>query len=79
MPVTNAALLWINNINDSNYELTSVVDYDAALKALPGESYEIGLILCDGEICTREQVRVVEHDGEFKFKRVEKAHDAIPP
>ena len=75
----NAAVDWINNTEQSNYELTGVVDYDSAFSAQPGEPYELGLILCDGELCRREQVRVIERDGEFEFNRAEMRQAAIPP
>ncbi|MGI9325437.1 MAG: hypothetical protein ACR2PZ_09485, partial [Pseudomonadales bacterium] len=53
-----AALAWVNETQHSSYDLTGLVDYEAALAAQSGQGYEFGLILCDGEICAREQIRV---------------------
>ena len=50
-------MAWLNAEQNTHFELTGVVDYDAAL-ANPDDTYELGLVLCDGELCAREQVRV---------------------
>ena len=77
-PVANAALRWINDEQGSDFELTGVVDYPSAPDTKSGDAYELGLVLCDGEICAREQLRVVERDGKFTFRRVETGRADIP-
>ena len=78
-----AALAWVNKTQQRNYELTGVVDYEQALTAKPGDFFELGLILCDGEICAREQVRVQpQSDAEqdrYVFNLVDAAVRDIPP
>ena len=77
--VANSALRWINDDQGSNFELTGVVDYASALDTKPGETYELGLVLCDGEICARQQLSVAERDGQLTFSRVETGYGDIPP
>ena len=75
-----AALAWINATQGESFSLTSLVGYEQALEAKAGESYELGLVLCNGEICTREQVRVEPAGGDkylFSFADVEERE--IPP
>ncbi len=44
-PQAEAAVSWINETQESSYELTGLVDYEQALRAEAGEGYELGLIL----------------------------------
>ncbi|MGI9327954.1 MAG: hypothetical protein ACR2PZ_22230, partial [Pseudomonadales bacterium] len=74
-----AALAWVNETQHSSYELTGLVDYEAGLAAKTGQGYEFGLILCDGEICAREQIRVEPTGDGFTFSRVAAAAQKIPP
>ena len=74
-----AAVSWINETQQQSYELTGLVDYEQALKAGEGEPYELGLVLCDGEICAREQVRVGSSGSGFQFSFVDAAEREIPP
>ena len=66
-----AARNWLNESNGTNYDVTGLVDYETALEVLPDEPFELGLILCDGEICTREKVQFFPHastvDGGYRF------------
>ena len=78
-PQAEAALSWINETQERSYELTGLVDYEQALKAEDGEAYELGLVLCDGEICAREQVRVGPSGSGFQFSFVDAAEREIPP
>ena len=78
-PHAEAALAWINANRERPYELTGVVDTDSALRAAPGEPYELGLVLCDGELCAREQVHVQPGDDGPRFSFVDAAEREIPP
>ena len=78
-PAADAALAWINNNHAQDFELTGVVDYEAALAAGPAEPYELGLILCDGEICTREQVRIEPAQDGYRVSPLEAPESDIPP
>jgi len=76
---TQAALAWVNKTQQHAYELTGLVDYEQALSAKNGEGYELGLVLCDGEICAREQLRVQPVSDGYLFSTVEAASHDIPP
>jgi hypothetical protein len=78
-PQAEAALAWINETQGEAFELTGLVDYEQALSAQPDAGYELGLVLCDGEICAREQVRVQPSDDGYQFNLVEAAAREIPP
>jgi len=74
-----AALSWINRTQGKDFELTGLVDYEGALSADAGEGYELGLVLCDGEICAREQIRIEASGDGYEFGLVEIAQREIPP
>ncbi len=73
------ALAWINASQTRSYELTGLVDYEGALATESGMPYELGLVLCDGELCAREQVRVTPTAAGFEFSLVAAAAREIPP
>ena len=54
----DAALAWINDQRGTQFRLTGLVDAEAALAAKAGEAIELGLVLCEGDVCLREQVRL---------------------
>ena len=51
------ALQWMNDTRSKPFEITGLVGEERALNASVGETFELGLVLCDGEICTCEQVQ----------------------
>ena len=59
---SKAALKWLNDTHHTEFELTGVVDYEVALEQGLSHPFEIGLVLCDGEICKREQVQITPED-----------------
>lgn len=71
------AVDWFNSEHDSTFELTGVVGADQIHKT--DEPFEIGLVLCDGEICACEQVRVSPLTNGNRFSLVVKQAPAIPP
>ncbi len=78
-PAAEAALAWVNTSQGQNYELTGLVDAEQALSARADESYELGLVLCDGEMCAREQVQVKPTSDGFDFSSVAAGARDIPP
>lgn len=77
-----AALTWINANEQRNYELTGLVGCEGALDMVESadrvSSYELGLVLCDGEICAHQQIRV-QPDGEsYRFALVTAGRRDIP-
>jgi hypothetical protein len=78
-PQAEAALVWFNQTHDHAFELTGLVDYEQALNADPANAYELGLVLCDGEVCMREQVRIEHHESGYEFSSVAAGQSDIPP
>ena len=72
-----AGVAWINEKNNTSYELTGLVDVEKIKDIkLP---FELGLVLCDGEICTREQVLFKPSTEGYTFERLEADTPDIPP
>ena len=78
-PQAEAAVSWINETQRQTFELTGLVDYEHALGVESEEGYELGLVLCDGEICAREQVRVQPTGDGYRFSLAEATGRGIPP
>ena len=59
-PQVDAALAWLNRERGSAFRVTGIVDPDRALaqRALEGEAVELGLVLCQDDLCLREQLTV---------------------
>jgi len=78
-----AALDWINTTQQRDYEVTGLVDIPVdvadALEAPQGSAFEVGLVLCDGEICQRQQVRIEPNGGGYEIGLVAAGARAIPP
>ena len=72
-----AAVAWLNQTQNSQFELTGVIEPETPVNN--SGSYEIGLVLCDGELCARQQVRVTPRNNGFEFSRVEQDAPLIPP
>jgi len=56
-----------------------MVDVADALETPAGSAIEVGLVLCDGEICQRQQVRIVPKGDDYEFGLVAAGARAIPP
>ena len=70
------AVAWLNQTYSTSYDLTGLVDTDP----VTDESvFELGLVLCDGEICAREQIRVERESESFRFSLAEAQTREIPP
>lgn len=67
-PEVEAALRWLNAEHGTHFQLTGVIDPEIAERS-GGEPHDLSLILCEGDRCVREQLRVRAHDGEFEISR----------
>ena len=54
-PAALAALAWVNEEQARDFKLTGLVDVEEALAASADEAVEFGLVLCEDEMCLREQ------------------------
>ena len=76
VPAAEAATQWINEAQGSSYDLTGL----AASPADPtiDGSIEMGIVLCDGDICARKQVLVQPHAYGFNVAPVALSEAEIP-
>ncbi|MCH2171983.1 hypothetical protein MK489_14450 [Myxococcota bacterium] len=78
-PAAEAALAWVNEKRGAQFEVTGLVNADLALDAYPDQEMELGLVLCDGDICLREQVLVQITGEEFRITSAKLGEGGIPP
>ena len=78
-PAADAALAWINRERGTNFRITGLVDAEEAVRRATEQPMELGLVLCDGELCQREQVRIEPTGHGFSISAVEAGEDSIPP
>lgn len=74
---TEAALRWVNQTSSMKYELTGLLGTQDIQST--SETFELGLVLCDGEICAREQIKFTPKDNGYEFEHAESATPEIPP
>ena len=77
-PAADAALTWINKERGAQYKLTGLVDPDPDWRPENGEPTELGLVLCENDMCARAQVRIQKHGNTFQVAAIE-ADDAVIP
>lgn len=73
----DAAVAWVNEQRGTDYELTglaAVTEPEAAEQPIV-----FGLVLCDGEICAREDVLVQADGDNFSIDFAPAAKPDIPP
>ena len=78
-PAAEAALAWINQEHGAQFKLTGLVDADKAVGRKTGQPIELGLVLCEGDHCLREQVRVEATSQGFEVSAIEAETLVIPP
>ncbi|MCZ0942177.1 MAG: hypothetical protein OXJ53_03885 [Gammaproteobacteria bacterium] len=74
-----AAVAWINRERGANFRITGLVDAEEAVLRGTVQPMELGLVLCDGELCQREQVRIEPTGRGFSISAVEAGENSIPP
>jgi hypothetical protein len=78
-PAAEAALAWINRERGAQFKLTGLVDPDETLGRDPRRPIELGLVLCDGDQCLRQQVRIQAQGQGIQVSAIESDHAVIPP
>lgn len=78
-PAAEAALAWINKEQGAQFEITGLVDPEKATGQEAGQPIELGLVLCDGDQCRREQVRVEPTPEGFEVRAAGGGSPVIPP
>ena len=72
------ALQWVNSQENASFELTGLLDADAAEGTTANEPFELGLVLCDGEICDRQQILFTPADNGYSYSYVAEGERDIP-
>ena len=78
-PAAEAALTWVNQERGAQFKLTGLVDPDNAMGKKPGQPIELGLVLCEGDLCCLEHVRVETKSQGFEVSAIEAETSVIPP
>lgn len=82
LPAADAAVAWLNTQQQAQFELTGLAEAPSGALS-EGLGLELGLelslVLCDGEICTREQVRVRSAAGSYEFEHLAPAAASAVP
>lgn len=68
-PEVEAALAWFNQSEDVAFEVTGILDPQAALEA--SGSRDLQLILCGGDRCERRSFRVTQSGSGYEVAAVE--------
>ncbi|MGH9888320.1 MAG: hypothetical protein ACREBE_22490 [bacterium] len=73
----DAALAWINAEQRHSFKVTAVVDPEIAERS-NGAAHALTLILCEGDLCLREQVRVRAAGDGFEIASANPAREDPP-
>ncbi len=72
-----AALAWVNHAQKRSFKVTGVVDPELVERAA-GAAHDLTLILCEGDVCLREQVRVSPGGSGFEIRGSDAARSDPP-
>ncbi|MEX2206072.1 MAG: hypothetical protein WEF50_07595 [Myxococcota bacterium] len=73
----SAALAWLNERRGRSFAVTGVVDPEQAERSRD-LAHDLTLILCDGDLCVREQLRVRPGRGGFEISSADLASEDPP-
>jgi len=76
-PEVEAALAWLNAEQGRSFEVSGVVDPETAERSRL-VAHDLTLILCDGDLCVREQVRVRSDAAGIVISRADAARQDPP-
>jgi hypothetical protein len=68
----DAALAWINATQKRSFKVTGIIDPEIAERA-GRAAHDLTLILCEGDLCVREQVRVRAGGAGFEISSADAA------
>ncbi|MEM7020483.1 MAG: hypothetical protein AAF512_24470 [Pseudomonadota bacterium] len=78
-PAADAALKWLNDKHEASYKLTGLVDPDPNWQADLGLPTTLALVLCENDVCAREQVHIQKQGDGFVVSAAEAEDALIPP
>ncbi|MEM7080145.1 MAG: hypothetical protein AAF513_16105 [Pseudomonadota bacterium] len=70
-----AAVDWLNARDGSGFELTGLAAIPEADADAP---FDLGLVLCDGEMCTRQDVHITPAGDTYQFALAADAERDVP-
>ncbi len=63
----DAALAFINAERGGEFRVTGIVDPEGALaRREASDGFDLSLVLCQGDLCLKERVRIRSSDGEIR-------------
>ena len=78
-PEVDAALAWLNEERKAQFEVTGIVDPERTL-AQPEEGVrDLSLVLCQGDLCVREQLQVERGLAGIECRLADVVSDDPPP
>lgn len=74
-----AAVAWLSHERGHSFSVTGIVDPEEIRARRNGGALELGLVLCDGDLCVRENVCVRPTPTGFDFSLPADAAGEDPP
>jgi hypothetical protein len=73
----DAGLAFVNRERGASFRVTGLVDPNPGL-AGQGDARELSLVLCDGDLCTRERLQVTPNGAGFDVAFLEDSAEDLP-
>ncbi len=70
-PEVDAALAWLNGERGAEFQVTGIVDPELTLAQPAGGVRDLSLVLCQGDLCVREQLRVERRPDGIRCRSAE--------
>ncbi len=77
-PEVDAALAWLNAENGAQFEVSGIVDPERTLAQPEDGVRDLSLVLCQGDLCVREQLRVERGRAGIECSRANAVSDDPP-
>ena len=77
-PEVDAALAWLNAENGAQFEVSGIVDPERTLAQPEDGVRDLSLVLCQGDLCVREQLRVERGRAGIECRRANAVSDDPP-
>ncbi len=77
-PEVDAALAWLNAENGAQFEVSGIVDPERTLAQPEDGVRDLSLVLCQGDLCVREQLRVERGRAGIECRRANVASEDPP-
>ena len=78
-PEVDAALAWLNGERGAQFTVTGIVDPEQTLAQSEDGVRDLSLVLCQGDLCVREQLRVERGSAGIECRLADVVSDDPPP